>query len=137
MKKTLFHHFIRSKEQQVNNVRLHPEIIEIREDWPVQTVLPQNDVDGSNGDALHLDGRLVNNHMLPYMKGSDRIELMDDSNGLRENMVLKSLSGSTYALKKNRISGFVRRRSLKAGEKIGIRWDNNYGCFVLNVLSRY
>ncbi|KAG8371101.1 hypothetical protein BUALT_Bualt13G0051800 [Buddleja alternifolia] len=101
--------------------------------WKIRKVLKKSDIDSSS--RLLLGKVLVREHILPHLvdngailvetEGVD-IPIWDADTRSGHVLVLKTWKTGSYVLKKNWTKDFVKRRSLRENDEIGLRWNDRH-----------
>ncbi|KAF7137214.1 hypothetical protein RHSIM_Rhsim07G0090700 [Rhododendron simsii] len=114
-------------------------------DWNIKKTLTSSDV--NDLCRLMLKTTVVQEHILSKWGKAQRTAVMETEHGLRvsvldintdtvhELVFKKWRSSGSFVFTNNWVTQFVRRRGLKAGDKIGLNWDSERSMFLFCVLS--
>ncbi|XP_010268099.1 PREDICTED: B3 domain-containing protein At5g26805-like [Nelumbo nucifera] len=161
MKKTVFNHFLQSKEEEEKEKKsgaprsLHAEWMVIRDEppqlldlypWEIKKVLTESDVGRFNG--LDLDYDHVCDHILPHwdrqvvcsvINRGEQVPIVvrDLDTCTKHNLYLRKWANdTTFTIHNYWTKEFVERRGLKEGELIGMYWDPRSSSLCFSVLNR-
>ncbi|CAA7037832.1 unnamed protein product [Microthlaspi erraticum] len=112
--------------------------------WTIKKALTPNDLDYLN--SLSLNASTVESHIMRFLHENDQrkvhgsglvVNVYDhDTHSMHKLLLKKWSTDQTYALYNGWRMGFVRRRSLKDGDEIGMYWDRSDSNLHFRVLSR-
>ncbi|KAI8546332.1 hypothetical protein RHMOL_Rhmol07G0108500 [Rhododendron molle] len=124
---------------------LEPAVLAYNDPWSIKKTLTKSDV--NNLCRLMLTKTAVQEHILGKWDEERRRVFMETEQGVRVNVwdadsatvhqvaFKRWKSSGSFVFTNNWVTQFVKRRGLKEGDKIGLRWDSEESRFCFCVLS--
>ncbi|CAK8570571.1 unnamed protein product [Lathyrus sativus] len=111
--------------------------------WKIKKVLEKSDL--GNNSRLLVSKELAKEFVIPFLEGGAKaakgkgveVQVLDiDDNTLHSLNFKIWTSAQSYVFTKKWVKDFVRKRNLKKGDEIGLRWNEQSQQFEFSVLRR-